>query len=69
MAEAAFTVTVTLVLTGLKLDRSFGVNTTAWLPVAFGTVAGALKAKTPGTLAMPPLRTELLNACPRVIAV
>ena len=37
--------------------------------MAPGTIAGTVNAKFPGTLAMPPLRTELLNACPRVIAV
>ena len=47
-----------------------GVNTTdcAFVPRG-GMVAGAAKVNPPGTEAVPPLRMELLKACPSLMAL
>ena len=45
------------------------MNVTPWLAVpAFGAVAGVVKAKAPGTEAVPPLRVESARGWPKVIA-
>jgi len=66
---AGLTVTGTVSVTVLKLLVSMGVKVICWFAVpTLGTVSFAkVNANVPLTLALPPLRTELLRACPNVI--
>ena len=51
------------------MEASVGVNVTPWLAVpALGAVAGLVKAKVPGTEAVPLLRVESARVWPKVIA-
>jgi hypothetical protein len=59
---ALLTVTLTEVVTVLKLLESVGVKVTPWLAVpALGAVVGVVNAKDPGVDAAPPLSVELAS--------
>ena len=66
---ALLTVTLTVVVTVLKLVVLLGVNVTLWLAVpALGAVVGVVKAKVPPVDAAPPLSVELASVWPKVMA-
>ena len=51
------------------MAASVGVKVTPWLAVpALGALAGLVKAKVPGTEAVPPVRVESARLPPKVIA-
>ena len=67
---ALLTVTLTSVVTVLKLFVAVGVKVTLWLFVpALGAVEGLVKAEDPSTLPTPFVSVLLASVCPYVIGV